>query len=129
VNISHPPGRRIGAGRSKVPNILFGHPPDICPLTGPIRRTILDTVVWTGHGDVVWTHAAQFNFKILSPAGTEWSVQTSDSSSKAAERRQNPRTKLVEIAYIGMGPENGGLVLDVSEGGLSFHSVAPIQRD
>ena len=56
-------------------------------------------------------------------------MQTSDSSSGAAERRQNPRTKLVEIAYIGMGPENGGLVLDVSEGGLSFHSVAPIQRD
>jgi PilZ domain-containing protein len=43
------------------------------------------------------------------------------------ERRLNPRTKLVEIAYIGMGPENGGLVLDVSDGGLSFHSVAPIQ--
>jgi hypothetical protein len=57
------------------------------------------------------------------------SVQTSDSSSTAADRRQNPRTKLAEIAYIGMGPENGGLVLDVSEGGLSFHSVAPIQRD
>lgn len=56
-------------------------------------------------------------------------MQTSDSSSRAADRRQNPRTKLVEIAYIGMGPENGGLVLDVSEGGLSFHSVAPIQRD
>ena len=35
-----------------------------------------------------------------------------------AERRQAPRTKLVEIAYIGMGPENGGLVLDVSDGGL-----------
>ncbi|HET6143213.1 MAG TPA: PilZ domain-containing protein [Candidatus Acidoferrales bacterium] len=56
-------------------------------------------------------------------------MQTSDSSSTAADRRQNPRTKLAEIAYIGMGPENGGLVLDVSEGGLSFHSVAPIQRD
>ena len=27
-----------------------------------------------------------------------------------------------------MGPENGGLVLDVSDGGLSFHSVAPVQR-
>jgi TPR repeat protein len=26
-----------------------------------------------------------------------------------------------------MGPENGGLVLDVSDGGLSFHSVAPVQ--
>jgi hypothetical protein len=46
----------------------------------------------------------------------------------SADRRQSPRTKLVEIAYIGMGPENGGLVLDVSDGGLSFHSVAPVQR-
>jgi hypothetical protein len=50
----------------------------------------------------------------------ETSVTTSD-------RRQTPRTKLVEIAYIGMGPENGGLVLDVSDGGLSFHAVAPVQ--
>jgi len=50
------------------------------------------------------------------------------SSSAAPDRRQAPRTKLVEIAYIGMGPENGGLVLDVSDGGLSFHSVAPVQR-
>jgi hypothetical protein len=47
----------------------------------------------------------------------------------AADRRQTPRTKLVEIAYLGMGPENGGLVLDVSEGGLSFHSVAPVHLD
>lgn len=46
----------------------------------------------------------------------------------SSERRQYPRTKLAEIAYIGMGPENGGLVLDVSDGGLSFHSVAPVQQ-
>jgi PilZ domain len=50
-----------------------------------------------------------------------------ESSVKNSERRQTPRTKLVEIAYIGMGPENGGLVLDVSDGGLSFHAVAPVQ--
>ncbi len=51
----------------------------------------------------------------------------SESSPTSAERRRAPRTKLVEIAYIGMGPENGGLVLDVSDGGLSFHAVAPVQ--
>ena len=56
------------------------------------------------------------------------SVQTSETSMKAADRRQAPRTKLVDIAYIGMGPENGGLVLDVSDGGLSLHAVAPVQR-
>jgi hypothetical protein len=50
-----------------------------------------------------------------------------ESSEPKPERRHTPRTKLVEIAYIGMGPENGGLVLDVSDGGLSFHSVAPVQ--
>ena len=56
-------------------------------------------------------------------------MQTIEPSMSAADRRQTPRTKLVDIAYIGMGPENGGLVLDVSEGGLSFHSVAPVQLD
>jgi hypothetical protein len=56
------------------------------------------------------------------------SVQTSKTSMEAADRRQAPRTKLVDIAYIGMGPENGGLVLDVSDGGLSLHAVAPVQR-
>ena len=51
-----------------------------------------------------------------------------ESSVTTLDRRQSPRTKLVEIAYIGMGPENGGLVLDVSDGGLSFHSVAPVRQ-
>lgn len=52
----------------------------------------------------------------------------SDLPASKPDRRQSTRTRLVEIAYIGMGPENGGLVLDVSDGGLSFHSVAPVQR-
>jgi hypothetical protein len=55
-------------------------------------------------------------------------MQMREPSGLTPDRRQTPRTKLVEIAYIGMGPENGGLVLDVSEGGLSFHSVAPVRQ-
>jgi hypothetical protein len=55
-------------------------------------------------------------------------MQTRETSGMPPDRRQAPRTKLVEIAYIGMGPENGGLVLDVSDGGLSFHSVAPVRQ-
>src|ERR1700680_3510057 len=54
-------------------------------------------------------------------------VHTRESSGTTPDRRQAPRTKLVEIAYIGMGPENGGLVLDVSDGGLSFHPVPPVK--
>ncbi len=45
----------------------------------------------------------------------------------SSERRRAPRTKLAEIAYLGIGPENGGIVLDVSDGGLSFHAVSPVQ--
>ena len=50
-----------------------------------------------------------------------------EASVTTPDRRQTPRTKLVEIAYLGLGPENGGLVLDVSDGGLSFHAVVPVQ--
>ena len=47
---------------------------------------------------------------------------------RGSDRRHAPRTKLDEITYIGMGPENGGLVLDVSDGGLSFQSVVPVKQ-
>ena len=60
--------------------------------------------------------------------GIGLTVRMRESSVTTLDRRQSPRTKLVEIAYIGMGPENGGLVLDVSDGGLSFHSVAPVRQ-
>jgi PilZ domain len=44
------------------------------------------------------------------------------------ERRRAPRTKLREIVYIGMGTDNGGVVLDISDGGLSFHAVTSIDQ-
>src|ERR1700688_2807852 len=40
------------------------------------------------------------------------------------ERRQNPRTKVAALAYINFEPNNGGIVLNVSEGGLCFQTVA-----
>jgi PilZ domain/SPOR domain len=46
-----------------------------------------------------------------------------------SERRQNPRTKVAALAYINFEPNNGGIVLNVSEGGLCFHAVTPVQLD
>jgi PilZ domain/SPOR domain len=46
-----------------------------------------------------------------------------------SERRQNPRTKVAALAYIDFEPNNGGIVLNVSEGGLCFHAVTPVQQD
>src|ERR1700730_6072240 len=45
-----------------------------------------------------------------------------------SERRQNPRTKVAALAYINFEPNNGGIVLNVSEGGLSFLAVTPMQE-
>jgi hypothetical protein len=42
------------------------------------------------------------------------------------ERRRHPRKVLNNLAYINIEPNNGGIVVDVSEGGLRFHSVGPI---
>lgn len=44
------------------------------------------------------------------------------------ERRRSQRTNLAEIVYVDMGPENGGIVLNVSEGGLAFCAAVPIQQ-
>jgi len=45
------------------------------------------------------------------------------------ERRQSARTPLHEFAYINIEGNNGGSVLNVSEGGLCFHSIAPVERN
>ena len=47
----------------------------------------------------------------------------------AAERRNVARTKLDKLAYIHIEPNNGGIVLNVSDGGLGFHSMAPVEKN
>src|SRR5579872_530300 len=43
------------------------------------------------------------------------------------ERRLNTRKPLEQLAYLSLPSDNGGIVLDVSEGGLGFHAFAPVE--
>jgi cell division protein FtsN len=45
------------------------------------------------------------------------------------ERRKTSRTTLNRLAYINLESNNGAIVLNVSDEGLCFHSVAPVQRN
>jgi hypothetical protein len=45
------------------------------------------------------------------------------------ERRENPRTAIEKHAYINIEPNNGGIVLNVSDGGLCFHTFDPVQKN
>jgi hypothetical protein len=45
------------------------------------------------------------------------------------ERRQAERTTVRSVVYISFDSNNGGIVLNVSDGGLCFHSVARVQRN
>ena len=45
------------------------------------------------------------------------------------ERRQTERKLLEKQAYINIEPDNVGLVLNVSAGGLCFHSIDPIKHN
>lgn len=45
------------------------------------------------------------------------------------ERRQIPRTAMERLAYIDIEPNNGGIVLNVSDEGLCFHSITPIEKN
>ena len=42
------------------------------------------------------------------------------------ERRVNIRKVPDHLAYLSLPFDNGGIVLDISEGGLGFHSIAPV---
>ena len=44
------------------------------------------------------------------------------------ERRQDTRTTVNRLAYINLESNNGAIVLNVSNGGLCFHSVDPVRR-
>ena len=44
------------------------------------------------------------------------------------ERRHGPRMTVNGTAYVNLDPDNGGTILNISEGGLSFESRAPIER-
>jgi len=44
------------------------------------------------------------------------------------ERRQAPRMTPERLAYIDLEPHNGGIILNVSDGGLCFRSIAPVEQ-
>lgn len=44
------------------------------------------------------------------------------------ERRLSERKRPEQFAYIELSPGNGGIVRDVSEGGLGFHVFGPVER-
>ena len=45
-----------------------------------------------------------------------------------SERRQASRMTVKGLAYINLDRDNGGIILNISEGGLSFQATAPVQR-
>lgn len=42
------------------------------------------------------------------------------------ERRAHPRRRLDRLAYVDFGPDNGGILIDASEGGLNFQVVGAL---
>lgn len=47
----------------------------------------------------------------------------------SAERRLNARRILYSPEYLDMGADNGGVVVNLSEGGIGFHAVGPVIPD
>lgn len=45
-----------------------------------------------------------------------------------AERRKHARKKPEELVYVEVGPDNGGVMLDLSDGGLGFCAVSPVRK-
>jgi hypothetical protein len=52
--------------------------------------------------------------------------QLDGGSEMRTERRKHPRKKPEVLVYLDLGPSNGGMVRDVSEGGIGFRAVSPM---
>lgn len=44
------------------------------------------------------------------------------------DRRRSLRMTVSDLAYVNLDPDNGGTILNISEGGLSFQARAPIRK-
>jgi TonB family protein len=53
---------------------------------------------------------------------------TAEQGSPAENRRLHARHRIGQLAYVACGPDNGGILLDISEGGLSFQGVGAIEH-
>lgn len=42
---------------------------------------------------------------------------------------RSPRQKIDTLMYVDLGLENGGFPINVSEGGMAFHGIRPMQKD
>jgi cell division protein FtsN len=47
---------------------------------------------------------------------------------KTMERRNSPRIALKNLAYVNLEPDNGGILIDVSDGGICFRSAVPVPQ-
>ncbi len=56
----------------------------------------------------------------------ENSTSLGSHATKRHERRTNIRKAPEQLVYLSLPSNNGGILLDVSEGGLGFHSIAPV---
>jgi hypothetical protein len=44
------------------------------------------------------------------------------------EKRQTPRKRIGRLLYAELGPDNGSILLDISEQGCSFQAIAPVRE-
>ncbi len=58
----------------------------------------------------------------------ETSTRTGNSTPKA-ERRAHPRQRIQSLTYVELGGGNGGIVLNVSEGGMTVVAAQPLEAD
>ncbi len=56
------------------------------------------------------------------------STPTCDTQRRDGDRRLHPRRRLDRLSYIDFGSDNGGMVIDISEGGLSFQGGGPFWK-
>lgn len=58
------------------------------------------------------------------------SIPTSNEQpAEQSNRRASPRQRLRELVYVDLGQNNGGMLVNISEGGINFQGIQPLAQD
>jgi len=99
-------------------------PPDALPKDKVLNSIFSDPGLF-----LVEAKSARVKAAVQPPPAVADELTLAASLSRVPERRSQPRRRVLSLEYLDLGDSNGGIILNISEGGMYIQAVASLSAD
>jgi TonB family protein len=99
-------------------------PPDALPKDKVLNSIFADPALF-----LVEAKSTRVKVAAQQPTSLADEPPQTSSSSHIPERRSQPRRRVLSLEYLDLGESNGGIILNISEGGMYIQAVASLSPD